>query len=198
MKNKILYGIIGLVAIISIIYSFSGGQTEEEYIQEIEELRKEADRFMRNSEESPFNDSNIKYEGLKYFPPDRAYEIKARFTPIEEPVIYTLPTNDGKARQYLTYGHAEFKIDGKQQKLLILENVEENKLFLPFGDATSADETYGGGRYMDVTHTGGNTIELDFNKAYNPYCVYNANYTCPLPPKENLMEVAIKAGEKNY
>jgi uncharacterized protein (DUF1684 family) len=73
------------------------------------------------------------------------------------------------------------------------------KLFLAFGDATSARETYGGGRYLDITKTpGSTTITLDFNQAYNPYCAYDDTYSCPLPPAENLLTVAIKAGEKNY
>jgi uncharacterized protein len=73
------------------------------------------------------------------------------------------------------------------------------KLFLAFGDATSAKETYGAGRYLDITKTpGATTIILDFNKAYNPYCAYNETYSCPLPPPENLLNVAIRAGEKSY
>jgi uncharacterized protein (DUF1684 family) len=72
-------------------------------------------------------------------------------------------------------------------------------LFLAFGDKTSALETYGAGRYLDVTKTpGSRTIKLDFNLAYNPYCAYDNTYSCPLPPAENLLEVAVKAGEKTY
>jgi uncharacterized protein (DUF1684 family) len=73
------------------------------------------------------------------------------------------------------------------------------KLFLAFGDETSARETYGAGRYLDVQKVpGSKTITLDFNKAYNPYCAYNETFSCPLPPQENLLQVAIKAGEQTY
>jgi uncharacterized protein len=74
------------------------------------------------------------------------------------------------------------------------------KLFLAFGDATSGNETYGAGRYLDINKVpgGASTITLDFNKAYNPYCAYDYTFSCPLPPRENLLNAAIKAGEKNY
>ena len=198
MQKKILTVVVSLVAIISIIYSLSGGQTQEQLEEEIAKHRDETDRFMRFSDESPFKENEVEYIGLNYYAPDLKYKIKARFTPVVEQEIYTLQTNDGKEKQYLTYGTASFEYDDVSNELLILENVEENELFLAFGDATSAIETYGAGRYLDVTHTGGNSIVLDFNKAYNPFCAYNPSYTCPLPPRQNLLEVSIEAGEKNY
>lgn len=198
MQKKILVAIVSVIAIVSIIYSLSGGQTQEQLEEEIAKHRDETDRFMRFSDESPFLDSEATYTGLNYYPADLKYKIKARFTPVEKQEVYTLQTNDDKEKQYLTYGTASFELEGIVNELFILENVEENELFLAFGDETSAIETYGAGRYLDVTHTGGNSIMLDFNKAYNPFCAYNPNYTCPLPPKQNLLEVAIKAGEKNY
>ena len=114
-----------------------------------------------------------------------------------------LGTSDGKEEHYLEYAYADFKLHGKAQRLLILELMDmgpnRGKLFLAFADETSANETYGAGRYLDVTRTSGsNTITLDFNKAYNPYCAYNDEFSCPFPPKENLLTVAIMAGEKNY
>lgn len=198
MNKKLFYGAVLLTIIISIIYSFTGGQTQEEYAEELAKHRDETDRFMRFSDESPFEPDSIKYEGLNYFPPDINYKITARFIPAENPSIQTLSTNDGKKKQYLSYGTASFELNGQTHSLSILENVEEGELFLAFGDETSAITTYGAGRYLDVTHTGGNSIILDFNKAYNPYCAYNPNYTCPLPPRENLLTVAIEAGEKKY
>jgi len=200
MKAKVIYTIVAVVAVVSIIYSLTGGQTEEQLAEEISEHRDETDRFMRFSDESPFKGegSTSNYDGLNYYPSKLKYKVKARFDPIEKQEIYTLQTNDGKEKQYLTYGYALFELDNTQNKLLILENVEEEELFLAFGDETSAIETYGAGRYLDVTHNSGKTITLDFNKAYNPFCAYNENYTCPLPPRENLLTVAIKAGEKNY
>lgn len=198
MQKKILIAVVSVVAIISIIYSLSGGQTQEQLEEEMAKHRDETDRFMRFSDESPFKDAEVEYKELNYYPADLKYKIKARFEPVGKQEIYTLQTNDGKEKQYLTYGTAKFELDEIKNELLILENVEENELFLAFGDATSAIETYGAGRYLDVTHTGGNSIILDFNKAYNPFCAYNTSYSCPLPPKQNLLEIAIKAGEKNF
>lgn len=197
MQKKILYIVIALVATISIIYSFTGGQTQEQLEEEIADHRDEIDRFMSNSDDSPFAEKN-NYKGLNYYPPKLAYKIKAKFIPVENQEVYTLPTNDGKEKQYLTYGHARFTFDDTDNQLLILENVEENELFLAFGDETSAIETYGAGRYLDLTHNGGGSIIIDFNKAYNPFCAYDESYTCPLPPKENLLTIAIPAGEKTY
>ena len=114
-----------------------------------------------------------------------------------------LETNDQKENRYLEYAHAEFSIAGVKCKLLILEIMDDGpsrgSLFLAFADETSARETYGAGRYLDINKVpGSSTILLDFNKAYNPYCAYSDMYSCPLPPRENILPVAIRAGEKTY
>lgn len=197
-SNTILKIVIGLVVIIIIFYSFSGGQTTEEYIAEIKKEREEQDLFMRNSSDSPFYKKTDTYKGLSHFPIDIKYKIKARFTDIPSKAITKLPTSDNSSREYLEYGYADFTLFDKPQKLLILENVSDESLFLAFGDDTSADETYGAGRYLDVKHDGGNSITLDFNLAFNPYCAYSDEFSCPLPPRENLLSVPIEAGEKTY
>ncbi|MEQ8924277.1 MAG: DUF1684 domain-containing protein [Fulvivirga sp.] len=197
-KNSIIKLVIGLVVVVIMIYSFSGGQTTEEYIAEIEEEREEQDLFMRNSSESPFYNNTESYKGLNHFPIDIKYKIKAKFTEPSSKKIRKLPTNDDLSREYLEYGYAEFTLFDKKQSLLILENVEDEKLFLAFGDETSTETTYGAGRYLDVTHGGGGSITLDFNLAYNPYCAYSDEFSCPLPPRENLLSVPIEAGEKTY
>lgn len=106
-------------------------------------------------------------------------------------------------RKHTEYAYAEFELDGIKNKLLILEIRDmgpyRGTLFLAFADKTSAVETYGAGRYLDVKKVPGATsVTLDFNEAYNPYCAYNDWYSCPFPPKENILEVAIQAGEKTY
>ncbi len=197
MKRAIYIG--GLIIIlVSVIYNFMGSNDVESYRRQIIEAREEQDRFMRFSEESPFHDSDVKFDSLQYFEPNPAFRVVGRFEEPESSEIISLGTNDGLTEQYLVYGFASFTIDNVPLRLKILENVEEEKYFIPFGDATSADETYGAGRYLDVEHHGGRTIVLDFNTAYNPYCAYVDGYTCPLPPPDNLLAVAIKAGEKSY
>lgn len=197
-KDNILKIVIGVVLIIIVVYAFSGGQTTEEYIAMITEEREDQDIFMKNSSDSPFYENLENYNGLIFYPIDAKYKVNARFTPITKKAIRKLPTNDDQVREYLDYGYAEFTFSDKDQKLIILEDVTEEKLFLAFGDETSAIDTYGAGRYLDITHSGGNSITLDFNLAYNPYCAYSDEFSCPLPPRENLLSVAIEAGEKTY
>jgi uncharacterized protein (DUF1684 family) len=201
--NHILYIIISIVIIVSLIYAFRGGNDHATYITEINTAREEKDRFMLTSKESPFAKNTEDYNGLSYFPPDPKYRIIADLTPIENKKSVTLATNDGKEQHFTEYAYAEFDLDGYHHKLVILEVSDmgpfRGKLFFAFGDETSADETYGAGRYLDLEKVpGSKTITLDFNKAYNPYCAYSENYSCPLPPAENLLSIPIRAGEKSY
>lgn len=203
MKTKNIILVVAIIIVlIGIYYSLSGGETSEAYIAKVEQLRNEKDNTMQNGDESPFGDS-VEFKGLNYFPIDAKYRINAKLTEIAQKKAVSLPTSDDKQKTYLEYAYAEFELDGVKNKLLILEIMDmgpyRGTLFLAFVDKTSAGETYGAGRYLDVKKLPGATsITLDFNESYNPYCAYNDNYSCPFPPKENILEVAIKAGEKNY
>jgi uncharacterized protein len=201
--TNIILLIILIVAIVIIYNLFTGTTVNPSYIASIEEDRKGTDRFMRTSDQSPFAKNSKEFKGLKYFPTDSKYKIIADLTPITDKKMIVLGTSDGKEQRLIEYAFAEFKLDGVKNKLLILESMEmgptRGTLFLAFGDETSGDETYGGGRYLDIKKVpGSTTITLDFNKAYNPYCAYNDTYSCPLPPPDNMLQVSIKAGEKNY
>lgn len=200
-KNTFLVAIVG-IAVIIIFYSLNSDDNSG-YNQEIVEDRNETDRFMRTSPQSPFADDYKNFKGLQYFPPDINYRIIATFKRSEQKKARVLTTSDGAEQNYREYGYAVFTLDGTESRLLILESIGmgpiQQKLFLAFGDETTARETYGAGRYLDVSHTpGAATITLDFNKAYNPYCAYNDTFSCPLPPAENLLKVAVRAGEKSY
>lgn len=200
--KKFLPIIVVLVAGISVIYSLQGGETEEEYIERILEERQRTEGFMRSNRESPFAPDSIAFKGLDYYAPDPAYKVRARITPIQSQKLIQMPTSTGEEEKYIRYAYADFELNGQSQRLLLLQPFDsQTMLFVPFTDATSGEETYGGGRYLDIEmppRTGSKTIELDFNKAYNPYCAYNASFSCPLPPKENMLDVAIRAGEKAY
>lgn len=204
MRSKNILIILFVLLVVIILYStLSGNKSQQEYNQQITKEREEKDRFMRTSSESPFASDTESFEGLKYFPPDEKYRVIAKLTPVEEKKVQALSTNDGKEQSYIEYAYAEFDLDNRKNKLLILEVMDmgpqRGTLFLAFGDQTSANETYGAGRYLDVKKVpGASTIELDFNKAYNPYCAYTDSYSCPFPPQENLLDVAIPAGEKSY
>lgn len=202
-KNIILIGVVAVIAT-AIIYMFMGSQDQSAYGDQIEKDREERDNFMKSSVESPFKQEPEKYQGLKYYPTNIKYKLTATLELVKandrQPVV--LSTSDGKEQRYLPYAYASFDLDGYNNTLLILEHMEgpeRGSLFLAFGDETSAEETYGAGRYLDVIKTpGNNSITLDFNKAYNPYCAYNDSFSCPFPPAENLLHVAIRAGEKSY
>jgi len=105
---------------------------------------------------------------------------------------------DGSQRAYYVYGNAHFHLEGKELDVTVFKPVktETDYLFIPFYDETSADLTYGGGRYVEPTITDNGSLEIDFNLAYNPYCAYNHTYRCPVPPQENSLNVSILAGEK--
>ena len=204
MKSTNIIIIIIVVAAIAILfYTMQDGNTPDVYIKQIEKERQEKDHFMRTSSESPFADSIALFKSLNYFPINGSYRIIATLSPIKEKTVVVLTTSDGNEDHYLPYAYAEFKLDGIENKLLILEvmemGIQRGTLFLAFGDETSALETYGAGRYLDIKKVpGSSTITLDFNLAYNPYCAYTDNFSCPLPPPENLLKVAIRAGEKIY
>lgn len=195
---------MGIAIIGFLIYSFSGGnKTSSQYIAEIKKERQEKDEFMKNEEGSPFRDSSITFSPLHYFEPDVKYRVNADLEAIENKKMIVLPTSDGKEKKYLEYAYASFKLNGVKNKLLILEIVDmgpyKGTLFLAFADDTSTKETYGAGRYLDLKKVpGAATITLDFNKAYNPYCAYSEKFSCPFPPSENIIKVAIAAGEKTF
>ena len=158
---------------------------------------------MRSSDDSPFGDAKKNFKALNYFSIDPKYRISAKLVSINDKKVRVLLASDGLEKKYLEYGIAEFELGGTICKLLILEIMEEGSfrgtLFLAFADATSARETYGAGRYLDVKRVpGASSVTLDFNQAYNPYCAYSENYSCPFPPKENILKVPVLAGERKY
>ena len=185
-----------------VAYTLLGGETEADYRERITEERQRTERFMKASPESPFTPDSIEFTGLSYYSPDPAYRVQARLERVTDQKLLVLPTTTGEEEKYIRYGYAVFKLKGQLQRLLVLEPFEQPApLFVAFADDTSGDTTYGGGRYLNVekpSRAGAKSLELDFNQAYNPYCAYNGTFSCPLPPKENVLTVAVEAGEKEY
>ncbi len=199
--KRVIPVIVIVVIGISVIYALQGGESDEAYVERILEERQRTERFMKSSDESPFAPGDIAFNGLDFYAPQPAYKVRARLTPIESQKLVQMPTSTGEEEKYIRYAYADFEIEGQQARLLVLQPFDsQTMLFVPFSDATSGEETYGGGRYMDVEIPARTikSIELDFNKAYNPYCAYNPTYSCPLPPKENMLKISISAGEKVY
>jgi uncharacterized protein len=186
-----------------VFYSARSGKDDKRFAQQVEKARQERHEFMKSGEGSPFEGATEPFDSLKYFPPSLKYRIVADLEPIEDRKVVVLKTSDNKEQRYIEYARAKFSLDGTPCSLLILEVLDsgpyKGTLFLAFADQTSAIETYGAGRYLDVKKTpGASSITLDFNEAYNPYCAYNDSFSCPFPPQENILNVLIGAGEKNY
>lgn len=202
MGTKIIYGMAALVVIIIIGYSFGAFDGDESYIKTIETHRQERETFFKRGSESPLSKGDKRnFKGLNYYPANPDYRVNARLTPFQNQTIVKIPTSDNKEKTYTRFAYAEFELKDKMHKVLLLKPTDSenpNDVFLAFTDSTSGDETYGGGRYVDLVTSSDSRIIIDFNKAYNPFCVFNDEYSCPFPPKENHLNVAIEAGEKNY
>ncbi len=143
------------------------------------------------------------YTGLKWFRPDPSLQVKARFVANATPSAVTITTSRGLQREYYRVGVFEFGVDGRALRLTALSTGAAPKagdeLFVAFRDATTGKETYEVGRYLFVPFAGaGAAYVLDFNAASNPLCNYSPHYNCPIPLRENLLSVAIRAGEMKY
>lgn len=147
-------------------------------------------------------EERIKFRGLSYYPVNPALKFMAQLNryPVATPI--RLATNTGEIRRGLRYGFFEFEVEGTPCRLQVYRlddsGNEGPSLFIPFRDATSGSETYGPGRYIDLKENTSGIYDLDFNRAYNPFCAYSDEFSCPLAPAENTLAVAIRAGERNY
>ena len=144
---------------------------------------------------------------FRFFPVNKQYNVTCRFEKIPDSTGFSMKTSAGTQKNYFKYGRLDFTISGTACHLFVYQSQDLMKterykdyLFVPFTDLTTGDESYGSGRYLEfyIQDIRNNTLELDFNKAYNPYCAYSAGYKCPIPPRENFLNVPIKAGEKNF
>jgi uncharacterized protein (DUF1684 family) len=156
-------------------------------------------------ERSPVKKEDVQY--MSFYNPDKKFKVNAQFIKTKLTLPFDMATLDGQRRKYIEYGTLVFDLAGKKHTLKIYQNLSmmgdpshQDLLFLPFTDLTNDKETYGGGRYLDfhIKEIQNNILILDFNKAYNPYCAYSKDYSCPKPPEENNLNVAIKAGEKKF
>lgn len=200
--NQIILFVVGIVVVSAVAYMFTAAESPEAYIEKIEKERERQFKYLRFNVESPLTeDQKRNLQTLTFYEINPIYKVKARLIPIESKKVRQVPMTDGSTERYIEHSYAEFELGGKTHKLLLLQSVSESDMrnfFLAFADETSGRETYGGGRYLNVRQDGKNSITIDFNLAYNPYCAYNPDYACPLPPKENLLTISIEAGEKNY
>tara|TARA_B100000949_G_scaffold48036_1_gene41780 strand:- start:1732 stop:2343 length:612 start_codon:yes stop_codon:yes gene_type:complete len=183
------------------------GQSEAEIVQDIKDYQESKNEEFRNPETTILTPKDFrKFKALEFYPINTAFRVEAKLvrTPNEKPFL--MPTTTDRLPEYVKYGEAHFEIDGKPLKLMLYKSTDSwgdpekygDQLFLPFTDLTSGDGSYGGGRFIDVKIPEGDTLVIDFNKSYNPYCAYNPNYSCPIPPKENDLLVRMEAGVKDF
>ena len=138
------------------------------------------------------------FAGVPYFPYDSALAVPAALVPAVRQETVSFPTTSGDLQEHVTAGHLVFTAGGVPWRLEAYEPVggAPGRLFVPFRDATSGRETYGGGRYLELEVQPSGRYALDLNRAYHPYCVYDVSFSCPLPPAENRLELAVTAGER--
>jgi len=190
-----------------LITGLSGcSENKMDYESRIQRQRFEKDKHFKYADASPLTEkSQQSFRSLSYFPIDSAYQVVARIKRLPHEDTFSMAYTNGKKQQFSKFAKLRFELRGKELALLVYKNLQphkgsNNSLFIPFYDKTNGQSTYGGGRYLDITgkRMKGDTTLLDFNKSYNPYCAYNAEYTCPVPPEENRLKVAIQAGEKDF
>jgi len=166
---------------------------------ELEEFRRAKDRFFGQPKGSPLTtEQHQSFTGLVYFSDNPALVIEAALEASPDRGTVMIDATGGDARPYRRAGIVRFTVDGQPVQLTLFESEGDERIFLPFRDATSGKETYGAGRYLEVGRPRNGRVILDFNYAYNPYCAYNAQWSCPLPPRENWLAVPIRAGEKAF
>jgi uncharacterized protein len=170
------------------------------YDEEIAAWRVEKDRFMRESNESPvLAGDRATFAPLPYFPVSDTYRVPAALQIIDTQDVIEMSTSTNQRRRMRRIGTLRFTLKGQALQLTAFVEASERdvrRLFVPFNDLTNGTETYPGGRYLDLDRTATGIYDLDFNRAYHPFCLFNPKYECPVPPRENRLQVPIRAGEK--
>jgi uncharacterized protein (DUF1684 family) len=170
------------------------------YSERIATSRAEKDEFFRRGADSPIPaDRRDEFVPLAYFPIDEEYVASAEIAPSEREPAMEMPTSTGQPRRMRRAGSLRFSVQGRPFALTAFVEADApdmNRLFVPFGDLTNGTETYPAGRYIDLVRTPTGLYEVDFNRAYHPYCYYNPTYDCPYPPAENRLPVPVRAGER--
>jgi hypothetical protein len=198
-KNS-LFVVIGVGVVLLVIVLFQWLMTDDDYILAEQAWRNERSLSFKSDMDSPIPDSlRDAFQELTWYPVDRRYRITATFEKNPEFQKIDMPRSKGGPETYIIAGTLKFTIQGKKLELTAYQpNPKDSKvLFVPFRDLTATKGTYGGGRYID-TRLVNDKVLLDFNRAYNPYCVYNYDYACPIPPESNRLDIEIPAGEKDF
>jgi uncharacterized protein (DUF1684 family) len=191
MRKSVLVGLLLLAAC---------RPAEAPYVEEIASWRATKDQFMRQSDESPVPpDRRGSFPPLSYFQIEPEYRVPAALAVNRGAEVIEIPTSRGERRRHQRVGKLSFTLKGQLLTLTAFIEVGQEdmrRLFVPVGDLTNGTETYPGGRYLELERTATGIYDLDFNRAYHPFCYYNPKYDCPYPPKENRLPLPIRAGER--
>lgn len=174
-------------------------ESEGDYVTQLQAARAAKDAAFRDQPDEPIPSGKMdQFLPLKYFPPDPEYIVPASLKPAAERTVVEMPTSTGKIRKQNRVGILEFTLKGQPMTLgaFVEAGADLSRLFVPFSDMTSGTETYAAGRYLELDRTSTGIYNIDFNKAYNPFCYYNVNFDCPYPPKESRLPLPIRAGER--
>ena len=194
--KRLLLTTISIILLLSIYYSYNTEIEKSQFIKKIEELRVERNNYMYKSKSSPLYNSEFK---LMYFYPNTDFKVLAKIKKYQKIDTIKFLTSTGESQNFLKFAKLEFKLNKNIHELPLykyLDKSNKNEIFLCFTDKTNGISTYEGGRYLDISFKNAKRIEIDFNKAYNPYCVYDSKFSCPIPKKENFINTEILAGEK--
>lgn len=184
----------------------SAVHAQKNYAESLAEYREGyRNKFLEEGPRQPLKPEEVKL--LRFFEADSTFKVEANFQRTRDEKPFEIPTSSGKTKTFVKFGIASFVLKGDTLELSIYRNLMtarlpmyRDHLFLPFQDDTNGDSTYGGGRYIDmeISDIQYGKLMIDFNKAYNPYCAYSDGWNCPIPPPENVLPLAIEAGEKDF
>jgi len=195
-----------MIKLLPILFLFFGlNSFAQSYSNQIAKHREGYKQDFIKESNSPLKENDL--QNLHFYDADSTYKVVATVEILKNEKVFRMPTYDGTSKEFYRYAKITFDLNGKQTAMTLYKSIAlannpvyKDLLFLPFTDETNSNETYGGGRYIDLSSKEivNNKIEIDFNKAYNPYCAYSDGYRCPVPPEENDLQLEIKAGEKLY
>ena len=199
MATRLLCFVI-VVAALPACTSGPSAPDETEYVEALSSARTAKDQQFQEASDSPVpRDKREALLPLPYFPIDSRYSVPAALMLSDDRPVFEMPTSTGALRKMQLVGTLEFSLEGERRSLgaFVEDGTQQiRNLFVPFADLTTGTDTYSAGRYLDIEPTTTGYYTIDFNRAYNPYCAYNAAYECPFPPPSNRLKVAIRAGEK--
>ncbi|WP_299114977.1 DUF1684 domain-containing protein [uncultured Winogradskyella sp.] len=179
---------------------------EKQLLKSETEWQKKMNADFKDASKSPLKAKDLKtFEGLDFFKFDSAYVVKAKLKRTPEAKPFKMKTTTARLADYRQYAVITFELKGEIHELNIYQNMGllnkegyEDYLFLPFLDDTNGNQSYSGGRYTEARIPEGDTLIIDFNKAYNPYCAYSERYSCPIVPRTNYVSLKIEAGVKAF